>query len=361
MTIVSKGIISRCISTDFQYNAWGSIISLHDGTLLCAWSGERYAHICPFGRIMLSRSTDGGKTWDKPACVFDSPLDDRDAGLCQGSDGTVYLTTFTNSRKMQRFYAQERQYPKHTLQLFEEKLRNISDAEEHAWLGSIIARLNDGGHSFENAALLPITSPHGPLVLPDCKLLYIGRAFSDLTDAAFDYLPEGIWAMTIDKNLHANTARLLFPADPDPHTLLCEPHACLLPSGKIILGIRVQNYRTGLFTIFDCFSTDFGKTFTPLRKTDFEGSPPHYFVHSSGALILTYGRRKFPYAQIARVSYDEGIHWSEEIILNDQCCDDDIGYPSTAENQQGQLVTTYYQRPSSDYQKAQICYTIWEL
>ena len=58
--IPDSGVISRKFDGKFNYNAWPSVITLPDGTLLCAWSGDRVQHICPFGKVRAPRSTDGG-------------------------------------------------------------------------------------------------------------------------------------------------------------------------------------------------------------------------------------------------------------------------------------------------------------
>ena len=65
MRIIKHGFISPKVKNKFRYNAWPTVITLSDGTLIAGWSGERLMHICPFGKVMLSRSYDGGKTFSK--------------------------------------------------------------------------------------------------------------------------------------------------------------------------------------------------------------------------------------------------------------------------------------------------------
>ena len=69
-----------------------------DGELLVVFSGEREGHVCPFGKTLLMRSRDDGRTWDEPELVTDSPLDDRDAELCVCADGTLIVSWFTTTR-----------------------------------------------------------------------------------------------------------------------------------------------------------------------------------------------------------------------------------------------------------------------
>ena len=72
---------------------------------------------------------------------------------------------------------------------------------------------------------------------------------------------------------------------------------------------------------------------------------------------MTYARRTAPFGQMARVSRDSGHTWSEEIILREDGPDWDLGYPCTAENRSGDLVTVYYQRSLETGN--QIQYTVW--
>ena len=74
---------------------------------------------------------------------------------------------------------------------------------------------------------------------------------------------------------------------------------------------------------------------------------------------MTYARRSAPFGQMARISHDNGRTWSEELVLRDDGPDGDLGYPCTAENQSGDLVTVYYQRIGETGN--QIHYTIWTL
>src|ERR1017187_7902188 len=61
------------------YHGWPTLGQRASGELLVAYSGGREAHICPFGRVELIRSRDGGRAWSWPEVIMDSPIDDRDA------------------------------------------------------------------------------------------------------------------------------------------------------------------------------------------------------------------------------------------------------------------------------------------
>ena len=79
-----------------RYIGWPTIGRADDGELLIAFSGDREAHVCPFGKTQLVRSRDNGKTWSLPETVNDTPLDDRDAGILVTRKGTVLVSWFTS-------------------------------------------------------------------------------------------------------------------------------------------------------------------------------------------------------------------------------------------------------------------------
>lgn len=107
-------------------------------------------------------------------------------------------------------------------------------------------------------------------------------------------------------------------------------------------------------------SHDGGKTWSMPEQMDVQGSPPHLMVHSSGAVIMTFGRRIAPFGERAVVSYDNGRTWEREYVLRDDGVDGDLGYPATVELSDGSLITVYYQRVPGDRQDS-ILYTRWEL
>ena len=98
MKIIKHGFVSPTQPEGQRYNAWPTVISLSDGTLFAAWSGERLKHICPFGKVLAARSVDGGYTWGEPYVIQNTPLDDRDAGLCEVAPGRILMTSFSEGR-----------------------------------------------------------------------------------------------------------------------------------------------------------------------------------------------------------------------------------------------------------------------
>ena len=85
---------------------------------------------------------------------------------------------------------------------------------------------------------------------------------------------------------------------------------------------------------------------TDTRITSFMASPNAL----AGVLLITL----FP------VFFYGGKTFGEEIVLRDDGVNWDLGYPTTTENQKGQLVTVYYMKENDDPNENRICYTIWE-
>ena len=87
-------------SRPFGYFGWPTVAKLPDGTLAVAASGFRSSHICPFGKTVLWMSSDEGRSWSDPVIVNDSPVDDRDAGLCPLPDGSLLVTHFGSDTRI---------------------------------------------------------------------------------------------------------------------------------------------------------------------------------------------------------------------------------------------------------------------
>ena len=58
---------------------------------------------------------------------------------------------------------------------------------------------------------------------------------------------------------------------------------------------------------------------------------------------MTYGDRRAPLGNQARVSVDHGRTWSDAIIISADGVSSDLGYPSTVELDDGTLLTVWYE------------------
>ena len=151
-----------------RYAAWPSVACLKDGrTLVAAFSGDRLSHVCPSGKVEVIRSTDGGKTWSKPAVVGDTPIDDRDASVHCLPNGEVLVTWFTSVAYVAHPYWKK--------QWGGIEKRPVDELMK--FCGRWCVRSTDGGKTWTRPERMSVTgsTPHGGIVLKDGSLLWVGR------------------------------------------------------------------------------------------------------------------------------------------------------------------------------------------
>ena len=351
-----------------RYFGWPSVARLADGSLLAAASGFRLGHNCAFGRTVIWHSQDEGRTWSMPRVLNDSPLDDRDAGVVALPGGGAMVSWFSSDiRIFRESMSMSDQIWKDSLLLF-----NAYDEEiVQRTLGSVVRRILPDGTA-EAPIPVQVTSPHGPIVLHDGSLFYVGTPFGK-----FDY--EGKLHFSMETLIKENyvlalrsddlgrTWRQLGELRPpkacESHDLeyeaylrglgqqvgdgvsFYEPHAVELPDGRILCAIRVQYGKTWQESgTWLSDSSDGGLTWSaPRPLINDTGLPPHLLRHSSGVIVLTYGYRREPFGQRVAFSLDDGKTWQTDWILRDDAPIPDLGYPATTELSDGSLYTVYYQ------------------
>jgi hypothetical protein len=347
----TKIICSNPTNPYHNYFAWPSVARLHDGRLAMVASGFRMKHVCPFGKVIISYSEDEGKTWTRPTVVMDTPLDDRDAGILPFGENSVLITSFNNTINMQRKWNKERQHPYINGYL---DTINAEKAEER-FLGSTFVISHDDTKTFGEVMRIPVTAPHGPCLMPDGSILYVGRQFSP-TDAiqececidSYRVYPDGSYE------------KLGSIENISPELLSCEPHAIALADGTVIVHIRVQNRDT--FTIYQSESHDGGKTFTKPHAilSQKGGAPAHLLQLSNGILISVYGYRETPYGIKMMYSTDKGETWSVGHDVDINGVSPDLGYPASVELTNGDILTVFYAK-EHEPGPAVIMQTIWHL
>lgn len=342
----------------FGYFAWPTVCRLQDGRLAVVASGFRLLHICPFGQVAIAYSSDEGKAWTKPKTAFDTPLDDRDAGIATFKD-RVLLTTFNNTIAFQRqnlTYDRPDWYTVENLKSIKEKLDAVTPTEEQSNFASWLVISTDGGNTFTKRVKVPVSSPHGPIALQDGRLFYVGRIFGEQDGSKRQN--EGIYyVFSEDAERFTAMRKIELPNVPDEY-LFCEPYAVQLNSGRIIVAVRVQ--AKGVFTVYTAFSDDNGETFSPLAETGINGSPPH-MIEVEGKVVMTYARRESPFGIRAAISEDGGKTFKEKYVLTDDGKNWDLGYPSTVQLKNGELLTVFYSRCFENSENAGVEMITWKL
>lgn len=75
-----------------RYIGWPTIARTSKGELIVTFSGDRDAHVCPWGKTQMVRSRDNGKTWDLKHEITLADAPDGDLGYpasTQLSDGSI--------------------------------------------------------------------------------------------------------------------------------------------------------------------------------------------------------------------------------------------------------------------------------
>jgi len=370
------GIIYRNPNSYFGYSGWASCAVDADGTLYAVCSGMRAAHICPFGKTVMHKSTDCGETWSVPLIVNDTMLDDRDAGIIALRSGKLLVSWFVHPAQQYRtrwINGIKNQFAG-SVPFVDSLYAELSD--EDALGGSYVRTSDNGGMTWGETIRVPVCTPHGPIQLADSSLLYVGKEmrFKDrdgtpLSDAEAAYFTDTDAPKTSDDGnitvyrsddeggKWTRIGKIDVPAD--KHELYDEPHVVELDSGRLLCMVRVDRHDPPL-TVYRTHSDDGGRTWSPLTPTGIYGGPPHLLRHSSGAIIMSLGYRREPYGQRAYVSYDNGESWRDEYILRDDGIGVDLGYPCTVELEGGELLTVYYQTLVGD-KVPSLLYTKWSL
>jgi hypothetical protein len=138
-----------------------------------------------------------------------------------------------------------------------------------------------------------------------------------------------------------------------------ELHMVECKSGKLVVHIRNHNKPNDGETL-QTESTDGGKTWSEPRPIGVWGLPSHLLRLADGRLLMSYGHRRAPLGNQARVSADEGATWSEPIIISGDGVTGDLGYPSTAELPDGTLLTVWYES-MKEHPKAVLRQARWRL
>ncbi len=347
--IGSPGIVMSNNEGSHNYFAWPTIARLQNGKICVGASGYRVEHICPFGKGVLSFSGDNGETYSEPVPVIDTVLDDRDVGLTVFGENGLIVTSFNNTLEFQR---ENMPQTKECL----DYINSVSPEEEKRDLGITFRISRDCGKTFGRIYKSPVSSPHGPIVLNDGTVLWIGRRLGS---------HNRIEAHTVNTETGEMTLRgdmKIYEYEEFSNIYFFEPDAIQLENGKIICHLRAEGDKDSYLSLFQTESTDNGVTWTKPKQIigDTDGAPSHLFMHSSGVLISAFSHREKPYGIWAIFSLDGGETWSRESVIFEGKDTDDLGYPCTIELDNKEMLTVFYTR-ENDYVPAVIMQQKWTI
>lgn len=377
-----KSVVFRPQDTIFKYAAWPSICSDENGTLyaVSAWGST---HVCPFTKVCMYISKDGGKTWSPPIVVQDSYIGDGHGGINYLGNGKMILSWayHPGDVMLNELYGRVTGTMWGGTPTSEDNLRAAMletywDIPPEKLVGGSFVKISeDYGMTWSEPIRLPVASPHGFTQCADGTLLYLGKEYYASTQGTFDFFESGelerieahSWAEYVN-NLNASRAGAecsdipiyAYASTDGGYTWeqrgLCnkpdelawvdtaEPHVVELNDGTLLGAIRVESEAAfeNQMAVYTTRSTDGGVTWSEWECTHINGGPPQLMQHSSGAVLLSVGRRTRIMGEYVLVSWDNGLTWTEEYLI-DKSPSSDMGYPCTTELPDGDLVTVYYQ------------------
>ena len=318
-----------------EYIGWPTVMRRKNGELIVSYSGNREAHVCPYGREELIRSFDGGETWTrKPEIFHNSIIDDRDSGIVETASGTLVAAWFSSTS-----FAGG--YPKATAKL----PKDLVDAARGYWT----RRSMDGGKTWEAPVPHRGSAPHGAIRLRDGRLLFVGTAHNRNITWNPAHYPEGKSCMMVEESKDDGRSwQVLSQYVPQKPFFawedVFEPYPVETADGRILVFCRSE--KSSVMTQVE--SSDGGRTWGAMSKTPIRGLPPHFVTLTDGKIVCTYADRGTRH-EMAVVSEDQGRTW--DVPNNVFLCKGpkiDMGYPSTVQNDDGTLLTVYYQSETAE-------------
>ena len=308
-----------------RHHAFPGVTKLPNGDLAAVFR-EGADHVCPYGRICIVYSKDGGKNWSAPVSIADTASDERDPSIQTLPDGRV-LVTYGGWNSWMAYDATKNKFPSESAY--------IQQAGPEKFGGSRFIFSSDNGESWSKPVKVPAFAPHGPFFF-EGNFYYptlAGRDGKRQVDFYRGNADATKWEKlsTVGESEAGNVSIV---------EVFEEPHAAALPDGTFVTAIRVPS--DGFMRISS--SGDRGKTWSEPVKTPVRGFPQHLLPLKDGRLLATYGYRYRPFGVRACVSRDGGKTWDmeHEMVLQNNGINGDLGYPVSIELDNGEVLTVYY-------------------
>jgi sialidase-1 len=328
------------------YSCFPDIVRRGDGELwvsfrraggfsLGALQRGKYDHVDKGARIAVTRSVDGGDTWEAPHVMapFDPECGEQDPSIAELRDGTLMINFFRwrvvpAEEKERLGYPARQQYD-----------GSWSDVE-----GPWIIRSFDGGATWESRPV-PVASRPLPRAGTSDAVLELADGTLLMGVYGADYGSSVCRSYVVRSTDGGDTWGMpaLVAQDSRGRTSFEEPALVRNRNGEILAMLRSGEPGNYQF-LHQAISRDGGRSWRDLHQTPMWGHPAHVLALADGRLVCTYGYRRPPFGVRACLSEDGGGTWDikREVVLRDDGGSRDVGYPSTAELADGTLVTVYY-------------------
>jgi hypothetical protein len=288
------------------------LIKLNNGDLAVVFRMGDY-HIGQRGRLEISLSKDGGRTWSMPRIVTFSETDDRNPAFCQLKDGTL-LVAFA------RIWGYENgrwQRGKMRADLFTTRSKDYGETWSRPEPIEVPVKLNIG-------------SPYGRMLQLDDGTILLpvyGRSSPEGLDESY--------ILRSEDNGHTWGDVTLIAGGGYNETSLLQ-----LSDGKMLAALRTDRGEVAI-----SYSYNYGYDWTKPKLLTRQGEHPgDLCLLKSGRILLAFGHRRVPYGVHAVISNDEGKTWGmdKRAALVSYAENPDCGYPSSVQLEDGTIYTAYY-------------------
>lgn len=301
---------------------------------------------------VITRSTDKGRTWSVPQVAPDYDWYGIEcAGLTPLRDGTVLLNQWRfrwhpldKARKLPKdpwmvFPEEYVQWMKNSQELEVGKPLPENLAELFPWArsngGTYVHRSLDQGRTWEHSIEIDTGSYSGGYGMRGAVELRNGEILLPLSD-----VPNYKEVFVVRSRDGGCTWGAPVSAAAADDLWFEEPHALLLPDGRILMILREN--RTHF--LYQVSSADGGQTWTAPQATPIWGYPGHLVLLPDERLMCVYGYRAEPYGIRAALSHDLGETWDADdiFVIRDDLPNRDLGYPASVMVDDRTVFSVYY-------------------
>ncbi|MHB9134015.1 MAG: sialidase family protein [Armatimonadota bacterium] len=292
-------------------------------------------HIGISGTLAVSTSTDGGKCWSDPVEITPRWEDSRNPAFGVNAHGELIAAFWKASLHN---YTED---PAGTGRHYD------SNADPERYLtvpATFICRSADNGKTWSTptpytSRYLGLASPYGRIISTSDGTLLM-PVYGTPREPMEGTRDISILLRSTDGGQKWGDESLVAVG----HN---ETSFAILPSGRMIAAARSESGHIAVL-----FSDDAGYTWSNPQQVTRDGEhPADLTVLQSGRLQLTFGRRIRPMGCGVLFSDDGGQTWDydhEVLLAGDGVQNVDLGYPSTVQLADGQLITVLYYATGSE-------------